>query len=94
MKVSPLKLKVFVDDITACMEACNKELAGIAEKVLMSTRREVEEKGLKLSTMEGAKEGKEQSHCVLQFFGREVSEMQQKRRNGSCQPSVKSLERT
>ena len=83
-KVSTLRLKVFVGDITACMEERTKELAGIAEKVLKSTRREVEEKGLKLSITEGAKEGNEQRHCVLQFFGREISEMQQKRRNGSC----------
>ena len=37
MKV--LKLKVFVDDITAFMEGRNKELAGIAEKVLTSVKK-------------------------------------------------------
>ena len=38
MKV--LKLKVFVDDITAFLEGRNKELAGIAEKVLTSMKKE------------------------------------------------------
>ena len=46
----------FVNDITAFMEGQNKELPGIAESVLMSMRREVEEKGLELSIMEGKKE--------------------------------------
>ena len=35
-----------------------RELADIAEKVLKPTRREVEEKGLKLSITEGGKEGR------------------------------------
>ena len=36
----------------------NKELAGIAEKVVKSIRREVEQKGLKLSITAGGKQGK------------------------------------
>ena len=44
MKVyPPSKLKVFVDDITAFMEGRNKELAGVAEKVLKSIKRWVDE---------------------------------------------------
>ena len=42
-------------DITACMEGRNKELPGIAEEVLKSTKREVEEKGLRQSITEGEK---------------------------------------
>ena len=40
MKVyPPLKLKVFVADITAFMEQRNKELPGTAENLLKSIRR-------------------------------------------------------
>ena len=59
MKVyPPMKLNVHVDDITAFTEGRNRELAGIAEKVLKSMRREVEEKVLELSIMAGGKEAK------------------------------------
>ena len=47
-----------MEDITAFMEGRNKELAGFAEKVLKPRGREVEEKGLKLSIMEGGTEVK------------------------------------
>ena len=53
----PLKLKVFVDDIAAFMER-NKELVGIAAKVLNAIIRGVEVKVSKLSITEGRKEGK------------------------------------
>ena len=78
MKVDPLlKLKVFVDDITAFMEGRNKKLSGIAEKVLKSRKRRREE----------------QSQCVMQPLGREVSGMQQERRGGSCDPRLKRRKR-
>ena len=35
-----LKMKVFVDGITAFVEERNKELVGVAEKVLKSIKRE------------------------------------------------------
>ena len=42
MKVYPiLKLKVFVDDATAFMDGRNKELAGIAERIMKSRRTEM-----------------------------------------------------
>ena len=47
-----------MEDITAFMEGRNKELAGFAEKVLKPIGREVEEKGLKLSIIEGGTEVK------------------------------------
>ena len=65
MKVCPpLRLRVFVDDITAFIEGRNKELAGRAEKVQKSIRRDVEEKHLKLSITEGEKEGKKSDRVV------------------------------
>ena len=54
---SPMKLKVFVDDVQACLEGRNTELSEIAEKVLKTMRMEVEKKGLKLSFTEGGMEG-------------------------------------
>ena len=54
----PMKLKFFVDEITALMEGRSKELAGIEEKVLRAMRMEVEEKEQTLSLTEGRKEGK------------------------------------
>ena len=66
MNVYPLlKLKVFVDDITAYMEVRNKELPGSAEKVLKSIRREEEEKGMKLSITE--KKGRARCLCIVQL---------------------------
>ena len=39
-----MKLKVFVDDITACLEGRNKELPKIVEKVLKTSKNDAEEK--------------------------------------------------
>ena len=60
MKVYPLlELRVFVDDINISWTGGTKELPGVAEKVLKSTGREVEEKGLRTYQItEGGKEGK------------------------------------
>ena len=52
----PLKLRVFVDDITAFVNGGNKELVEMAEKVLAKLVKEVEEKVLRLSITEGEKE--------------------------------------
>ena len=49
----PLKLKVFVEDITAFMEGRYNELAGTAEKVSMSIKGKAEENCFKLSNTEG-----------------------------------------
>ena len=54
----PLKLTVFVDDITAVMETQNGELTQIAEKVMRTIKRQIEKKGLELSITQGGKEGK------------------------------------
>ena len=47
-----LKLRVFVDDITAFMNGRNKELVETAEMVLRRLKREVKEKGSKLTITE------------------------------------------
>ena len=67
MKVYPsLKLKVFVDDITAF-----KELAGIAEKGPEGDETGSGGEGSK-AVGHGRGEGREeQSHCVMQLCGRE-----------------------
>ena len=54
----PVKLRVFVDDITALVLGRNKELAEMAMKVMKRLSEEVEKKGLKLSVDENGKEGK------------------------------------
>ena len=54
----PLKLRVFVDDITALLKGRNKELVELAENVFGTLEEgvgEVEEKGLKLSVTDGGK---------------------------------------
>ena len=61
----------------------NKELAGIAEKVLNSIQREVEEKEFKLSITRGGKEGKTQVNRFMRFAGRTRQGMQPARRSGN-----------
>ena len=75
-----LKLRVFANDIPAFFSVRNRE------KVLEKLKREVEEKGLKLSISEGGKEGgKEGMSKVItscRYLEEEVSGMQQERRSG------------
>ena len=79
MKVyPPLKLMVFVDDITAITEGRSEELPGIAEKIVRAMIMEVLEKGLELPITGGRKEGESQSS------GGEKSGMQQQRRSMTC----------
>ena len=42
----PLKLRVFVDDITALVKGRNKDVAEMAKKVMKKLKEEVEKKGL------------------------------------------------
>ena len=55
---SPLKLRVFVDDITALVKGRNKEVAEMAKKVMKKLKEEVEKNGFKLSVTENGKERK------------------------------------
>ena len=52
--------------------------------VIRAMSMEMAEKGLKLSVTERERGRKEQSHCVLQLFGRGVSTMWQKRSSIHC----------
>ena len=55
----PLKLRVFVDDITALLRRKNKVVAEMAKKVMKKLKEEVERKGLKIvSDRRDGKEGK------------------------------------
>ena len=45
----PLKLMVFVDDITALLKGVNREVAEMAKKVMKKLKEEVERRGLGLS---------------------------------------------
>ena len=55
-----LKLRVFINDITAKVKGRNEEVAEIAKKnkVMKKLKEQVEKKGLKLSVTEHGKEGK------------------------------------
>ena len=64
----PLKLRVFVDDITALLKRRNKELVEMAERVLKKSKNEVEEKGLKPSITEGGKEGKSKAMTSCKYL--------------------------
>ena len=59
----PMKLKVFVDDITAFLEGRSKESPEIAEMVTRAMRMEMAEKGLKLS-VPGKGERKERAKSL------------------------------
>ena len=48
----PLKLRVFVDDITAPLREKKKVMAEMARKVMKKLKEEVEKKGLQLSVTE------------------------------------------
>ena len=57
----PLKLRVFVVDITALLMGENREVAEMAKKVMKKLKEEVERKGLKLAVTANGKEGKARS---------------------------------
>ena len=57
-KSTSLKLRVFVDEITALAKGKNKEVSKMAKKVMKKLKEEVEKKGFTLSVTENVKEGK------------------------------------
>ena len=61
----PLKLRVFVDDITAILIGRNKEVAELARKGDEEVERRSREKGLKLSVTENCEGKKEQDGSVV-----------------------------
>ena len=84
----PVKLKVFVDYITAFLEGRNKALAGIAEKSNENGRGGKRVRNCHHVRRKG---GKEQGHCVMHVSGREVSGMQQKKKGVGLSDSVGTL---
>ena len=60
----PLKLREFVDDITALLMDKNKVVAEMTKKVMRRLREAVERKGVKLSVNENGKEGKSKMIAV------------------------------
>ena len=67
----PLKLRVFVDDLTALLMGKNREVAEMAKKV-MKKLKEVGEKGLKLSATNNGKEGKNKMIASCGFLEDEL----------------------
>ena len=55
-----MKLRVFVDDITALVKGRSKEPAEMTKKVMKKLKEEVEKKGIKLSVTENGKEGRKE----------------------------------
>ena len=66
---------VCVDDITAFVHGRNKELVEMEEKVVENMKREVEEKGLKLSVTEGGKEGKSKATSSCRYLAARRKEL-------------------
>ena len=81
-----------MDDITALLKGRNKELAELVEEVLKKLKKEVEEKGLRLSITEGGREGKNKVIASCKYLEEKVAGMQQKRRGsfGKIQPFRKT----
>ena len=71
---SPLKLWVFVDDITALLMGKNKVVAEMSKEGDEEFVEEVERKGLKLSVTEDGKEGKSK---MIESFGFLENELRQ-----------------
>ena len=73
MKINPpLKLRVFVDNITALVKGRDKEGAEMAKKVMKKLKEEVEKKGFKLSVTENGKEGKSNMIASCGFLEEEL----------------------
>ena len=64
-----LKLRVFVDDITALVKRKNKEVAEMAKNVMKKLKEEVEKNGLKIVSHRTRKGRTQQDDCVLWIPG-------------------------
>ena len=67
-----LKLRVFVDDITALVKGRNQEVAEMAKMVMKKLKEEVENKGVKLSVTENGKEEKGKMIASCGFLENEL----------------------
>ena len=79
-KYPPLKLRVFVDDITALVKGRNKEVAEMAKKVMKKLKEEVEKKGFKFSVTENGKEGKSKMIASCGFLENELRQFSKKKK--------------
>ena len=70
----PLKLSVFVNDITALSKGRNKELVEMAENVFRNLKKEVGEKGLKSWITENGKEGKSKMVTSCRYLEEKLRE--------------------
>ena len=68
----PLKLRIFVDDITALPKVKNSEVVEMAKKVMKNLKEEVDRKGFKLSVTENGKEGKSKMITSCSFLDNEM----------------------
>ena len=68
----PLKLKVFVDDITALLKGERRDIAELAKKVMKKLKEEVEKKSHKMSVTENGKEGKSTMIASCRFLENEL----------------------
>ena len=74
-KIYPsLKLRVFVDDITALVKGRNKEAAEMAKKVMKKLKEEVERKRSQAFTPKNGKEGKSKMIASCGFLENEPSQ--------------------
>ena len=65
----PLKLRVFVDDITALLMGKNSVVAEMAKQVMKKLKEEVKKKGLNMSVNENGKEGRSKIIASLPLLG-------------------------
>ena len=88
----PLKLRVFVNDITALVMRKNEEVAEVAQKVMKRQREEVERKGFELSVKQNGTEGKSKMIASCGFL---VDELRQcsKEEGVTVADRVETLER-
>ena len=86
-----LKLRVFVDDITALLMVKNKVVAEMARKVMKKLKEEVQRKGLKLSVAVDGKEGKSKMIASCGFLETELLQFS-KEEGVTLADSVETLE--
>ena len=73
MKILPLlKLRVFVDDITALVKGNNKEVVEMAKEVMKKLKEAVGKKGVNLSLTENGKEKKSKMIASRGFLDEEL----------------------
>ena len=87
----PLKLRVFVDDITALLKRKNKVVAEMAKKLMKILKEEVERKGLKLSVTEDGKEGTSKMIASCGFLEDELRQFSGEEEGVTIADSVDSL---